>query len=804
MIRAATGNVLGLLLLAFALLPAGAEASVGVTARLAPDRVAVGEAFRLEVTVQSTGLAGAGDVVVPSHPALRNVGRASNQTMRFVNGAVTRELIETFTFVAREPGRYRFDGVGVKRGNQFVAAPVVSIQVDAAGASQGSPGVAGPGGGAPEPALSGELPPPGRDLYVTAFVDRDRVWQGEPIVYTFRFFFYRLAPDNPTYDTPDFAGFEAFDLGQSDEPQTVMVHGRPYQYFDIRTLLYPVRSGELVIDPAALSFRGNFFFARDQVLRAKPIRVQVRPLPEGAPADFGGAVGSFALRAGRLPARVHADEPVTLSLSVAGIGNFRRVGAPAPVTEAGWRIYPGRVSEDTRAGDAGMSGEKQFELLLLPPGPGRQQMPTFAFSYFEPAVEAYRTLRITPGEVEILAQPGAGAPTRTLRSLSFRPLRTEPGPAPADPLTPWRLFAWLLPLPLVGLVLLQAGSAVRRRMREATPEDRRTAARRKLEREVNSADSDPLVLLRAMDQWLHEAHGLGAAPAEADVRAALGDQADGFLEARRRLQQAVYGGGGDAHGARRVLREWLRKGGTALALVLALGGIGTAAATDTLFQRAQQAHMEGNYGESVRLYQRAAEQLLPRVNILYNLSGAAWRAGDPALARYAIERAYSLAPRDADVAANRRLIGEAVADMGGSAGAAVPGLMTFGEAGWLTAGLFVLFTATLLVARFGPRLRWTAAVLFLLTLAAGIHGAWLYGRLNDAQPGVLWRETALHEAADERSGTVTLLPAGDLAWIEQAGGAWLQVRTPRGLRGWLPAEAWRPLPVLSPREGIPE
>lgn len=791
--------------LALLLIPAAARADVTVLAEVEPPAVAIGEPFRLEVRVRSTGLGGPGDLVVPQSKNLRQVGHATSETVSLVNGRMNRESVDTYTYVPLEPGRYTFQGLGVRQGSKFVAGNVVSVNVTAA-APPAPPAQAGPAPAAPEaPADALALPPPGEDVFVAAGVDRPRVRVGEPVVYTFRFY-YRINPDQPTYDAPDFSGFQTYDLGQSKEPRQIQVRGQTYEYFDLRTLLYPLRSGELTIGSAGLAFRTSFFFTREYRRRSKPVTVQVDPLPESPPANFHGAVGDFSVRSSGAPARVALHEPLTLWLTVAGTGNFAAVAAPDAVSSGNWRIYPGRVSNDAAPAPGGVTGAKTFEVLLQPPAAGRVELPRFAFSYFDLSEGRYVSIVTGPAEVTVTGEAAAKAKAAP-PPVALRPVRHELGAAPADPLRPWRLMLWLTPLPLVGLALLMAGGAVQRRMRTVTPADRAVAARRKWERALAAKNAAPADVLKSLDAWLGERYGLSATPTEAEIRSALGTGADALLQERRRLEAAVFGGAKvDVARVQRGLQAWTKTLAAVLLAALVLGGAAVAAreSGEALFAKAQEAQMQGDFAEAVRLYRRAGELAGPRVNLLYNLSGAAWRAGEAGLARYAIETAYARAPRDGDVAANRNLIAGAIADAGGSAEPAAPAPVTLEEAGWLTVALYALFTALVLAGWFRRPFRWAAALAFILCLPVAGFAAYLYDAEQLRAPGVVWQAEPLRESADAAGAEVAPLPAGEIGHVTDREGDWVRIQTPSGLSGWIPEASWRPLALVKTPPRIPE
>jgi hypothetical protein len=201
------------------------------------------------------------------------------------------------------------------------------------------------------------------------------------------------------------------------------------------------------------------------------------------------------------PKSVQTGDPITVTSTVTGRGNFDRINAPALEDERGWHKYP-PSSKFTQDDDVGISGAKNFETVLSP-NETKQTIPPLVFSFFDPAKENYVTLRndAIPIRVEGSAVAGASvtpaapasAPSATAaRSTSLPPpipaAAASPKPQdilyqlterPAQPqsFTPLyrRSTFWFAQIfPLVGLIGLVAWRV--RRSRLDNREAQRTAA----------------------------------------------------------------------------------------------------------------------------------------------------------------------------------------------------------------------------------------------------------------------------------------------------------------------------------------
>src|SRR6202011_1272325 len=127
------------------------------------------------------------------------------------------------------------------------------------------------------------------------------------------------------------------------------------------------------------------------LLKSEPVTLEIKPLPSNSPASFSGAVGHFAMTVEAKPKTVQVGDPITVTSTISGRGNFDRVNAPALEDERGWHKYPpsAKFKQDD---EVGISGVKTFETVVSP-NENKQAFPALVFSYFDPAKERYATLQ---------------------------------------------------------------------------------------------------------------------------------------------------------------------------------------------------------------------------------------------------------------------------------------------------------------------------------------------------------------------------------------------------------------------------
>jgi BatD DUF11 like domain len=223
-------------------------------------------------------------------------------------------------------------------------------------------------------------------------------------------------------------------------------------------------------------FFGDFFgsYREKEVKVASPeLEMDVLSLPEkGRPEDFSGAIGDFRLRVTADPVEIEPGDPITLTMTVTGQGNFDRVQAPKLRKEKGWKSYT-PSSEFLKDGGRG-SGKKVFEQALVAKDSSLREIPVVAFSYFDPTAASYKSISSTPiplttvGTVPVPAEPAsvekeegsvAAAPTVVSNQTEHRistlaPLQIAPGNMEQElrPLFMERWFQLFLVLLLVLIV----------------------------------------------------------------------------------------------------------------------------------------------------------------------------------------------------------------------------------------------------------------------------------------------------------------------------------------------------------------
>ncbi|MFN2171728.1 MAG: BatD family protein [Candidatus Promineifilaceae bacterium] len=418
-------TILTLLLLSVMALPALGQSPV--TAEVDRNFLSTDDALVLTVTIDT----GAGDAARPTLPTMNDfqiLGSSSGTQITVVNGDMTVQETYSYSLRPLREGALVIDPVTVQINGQTYTTDPITVEVTQ---GTGQPQQGGSSGGA-FPTLPGfpnlnqmlpnmpgsqtqqldpsEMPTEleGQDYFIEAEVDHDNPYQGEELVYTFRFYQAGSLFDQPDYTAPSFTGFWSKELSDQQMNYSTEAAGRPYRVTELQTILVPTVTGEVTIDPAQLSIPGDFFSSGVD-LQTQPITVSVQPLPQNAPDSFRGAVGQFEISAATDLTQAEVNDTVTMDVTITGTGNLETMPDPVWTEGPEWRSFDSKATVNAQFVDGKLQGSRTYERVLLPTENGDLVLPAIEFSYFNPVTGQYETKSTEPITVQVTGDVGAGA-----------------------------------------------------------------------------------------------------------------------------------------------------------------------------------------------------------------------------------------------------------------------------------------------------------------------------------------------------------------------------------------------------------
>lgn len=439
------------------------------------DRVSDTEPIRLTVRIQGAEL---GDVTAPRLPALTNLrvisGPSTQSQFSWVNGQASASSSFTWVLLADGPGAAEVPAVQVRIGSAVYRTEPIRLQV--------TTGVRGPRsapapGRAPDP--RGTTTTAAADVFLRAELGASEVWVGQPVTLSVSLYSTVDVASIQWRDVPTLSNFWAEDVpvDPSTERFRSAVGGRPYVVYPLqKKILMATTSGEVGIEPYGAEFQvrrsggdafADFFNSRrfEQVIRkTDPLRLRVKPLPDaGRPEGFGGAVGSFRMRASLDRSDAQINEALALKVTVEGEGLLKSVGAPRIDAPPDLKLFEPKVTETSDVKGDRLVSRKTWEWVLVPLVPGTMRLPAPSFAFFDPAQGAYHEVHSSPMEIAVRKSDRPAPESAIARGevrlqrqeINFiKPLRGRLSDArPRAHERSWFLAALLLPLAWVPAVV---------------------------------------------------------------------------------------------------------------------------------------------------------------------------------------------------------------------------------------------------------------------------------------------------------------------------------------------------------------
>src|SRR5437660_2648356 len=449
-------RILFLAPLAIAAMQSSFAASPGVTAVLSNSQPAVGQMVQLEIKVNGANSANVPETISIDGLEIHQTGTSRQFEMR--NFDVSSSVTYNYTILPLKAGQFKIPPQTVRVGNDSLRTPELVLNV-----AQGS----GNPGSSAGSAQSGQSTVGSKIAFAELVVAKKDAYVGEMVPAEIRLGFDPRARGR-LQDGPELSsqGFTTQKLQQPRE-NLETIGGRTYQVYTLKTAIAAARPGKFEVGPVTAKavvvlprrpstsprtrprspfdlfnlddpFSDPFFSdpfgsmgeRTELPIRSETATLNVKPLPTNAPPNFSGAIGNFTMAVDAKPKTVQVGDPITVTSTINGRGNFDRMTGPVLEDERGWHKYP-PSSKFKQDDDIGISGEKTFEMVLAP-NEKKSAVPPLVFAYFDPAKENYVTLRSDAVPIQV---EGGTTPAPTLAAVPAvaPPSATAPTTAAVTP-----------------------------------------------------------------------------------------------------------------------------------------------------------------------------------------------------------------------------------------------------------------------------------------------------------------------------------------------------------------------------------
>ena len=386
-----------------------------------PNVVSIDEQFNVTFTVDGSGKPSDFNWDVSDDFQLVWGPQTGHSTsVQIINGKTTKSSQYTYTYILmpKSAGVFTLPKATVKiKGERYESN---EPKIEVVGGGKASSGNSNNGSeGSTSRGNSSQISDD--DIFLKFSIDRKRVVVGEPVIASIKLY---QRVNIAGFEDAKFPSFNGFWSQEIEAPTNIDFQRESYndQIYNTALLrkyiLIPQKSGTLTIDPAELvclvnvrvngSNMGSIFdgfFDDYRTLRKRVVspsfKVEVSPLPAGAPASFGGGVGKFNISAKVSRDSLKTHEAASLKITISGKGNVSLLEAPKVSFPPDFEVYDIKTTDNLDKNSGGTRGSKTYEYPFIPRSHGDFQMDPVQYSYYDVASHKYVTLTTDPIDIHV-------------------------------------------------------------------------------------------------------------------------------------------------------------------------------------------------------------------------------------------------------------------------------------------------------------------------------------------------------------------------------------------------------------------
>ena len=367
-----------------------------VTARVDKNRITPEDSVLLRIEVNG----GKADPDLSGVTDFKVTPRGTSSSYQFINGKSQSTASYQFILTPLKEGALKIPSIKVIRDGETVFTQEILITVSEEKAS----------------------PDEVKALFARAEISDEKLFMGQPGIYSLKFFTSKRISDPKFENSPGFKGFSVKPV-EKENTYTQTLNGILFQVIQVDYVLFPTAPGAFTIDPAVLvanvmvksdrnsgmpSFFNDPFFSSDGFkpvrVRSNPVTIEVAPLPAYQGTNpFSGLVGRFSIEAAMDKTSLKAGESATLTLTLSGSGNIMDANLPAMDLDPNFKVYDDNPVETLNLTEKGYEGEKIFKKALVPVNPGHYKIPSVVLVYFDAEEQAYK--EVSTPEIPLAVTP---------------------------------------------------------------------------------------------------------------------------------------------------------------------------------------------------------------------------------------------------------------------------------------------------------------------------------------------------------------------------------------------------------------
>ena len=253
-------------------------------------------------------------------------GPSVGRSMQIVNGRRSSTMSWTFTLMGGKAGRYTIGPAEVVANNKTLRTSPIEIEI-----VEGKPGQQ----------VAGNVMPTDEQIFLKAVIDTGaHVYPGQQVRITYKLYHSVGIRNYNTLKEHDYSDFYYRYVVDFDKRiYTEVIDGVQYNVRNLRSIaLFPKKAGTYTIDPFIInvgigvqSERRSFFFNTRTIpktITSNPVTFEVESVPEPAPPDYTGAVGTYRMNVTAAPRQLTTDDALVVTADFVGDGDPKALVNP--------------------------------------------------------------------------------------------------------------------------------------------------------------------------------------------------------------------------------------------------------------------------------------------------------------------------------------------------------------------------------------------------------------------------------------------------------------------------------------------
>jgi len=397
-----------------------AKAQVSFIAKASKKTLGINERLRIDFEMNEDG-----DNFVPPNFKGFNVVGGPNQSISnsWINGKRSYSKTYSYFLAPKSQGTFSINQATIEIDDQIYKTTPLKITITEA--------VTKPKDGNNADYVASE------NVHLIAEVSKTNPYLNEAITVIYKLYVSNDVSITRSWqelDTPKFQDFWSQYIEENGEQQIyeTTYKGKPYRYVVLRkAVLYPQKTGELTIEPLTLDIPidvqgttrdifGRRRMARvNRTISAGKRTINVKPLPvKGKPDNFSGAVGNFDFSISTNKKTLDANEALELKIKVKGTGNLKLFNLPPLNLPNSLEVYEPVRANKIIVNSKGMNGFISDTYTVIPEFKGSYPIRPITFSYFDVALNEYKTILSDEIVVQVVNGPVPNQLNEKDKSLS--------------------------------------------------------------------------------------------------------------------------------------------------------------------------------------------------------------------------------------------------------------------------------------------------------------------------------------------------------------------------------------------------